>query len=257
VVVRCFTPEGEKPAAGWPVFLYYHGGGWVLGNIDTENTVCTNICKRSNCVVVSVDYRLAPENPYPAAVHDSWEAVLWVEQEGKDILELDLSKLATGGSSAGGNLASVMTQKAIARGSPKFVAQILLVPVTDNTASPSNNETYKENEHTPALPAEKMMWYRRHYLPNEADWADPEASPLLWQGDWAKLPPAVIVVGGLDVLRSEGQQFGQKLEKAGVKAEMHVMKGMPHPFLAMDGVLEAGRQAITIMVEGLKSAFYK
>lgn len=107
----------------------------------------------------------------------------------------------------------------------------------------------------PALPAAKMLWYRKHYLPNEADWAHPESSPLLWEGDWAKLPEAEIVVGGMDVLRSEGEAFGNKLEKAGVKSTTHVMEKMPHPFLAMDEALQAGRDAITIMVEGLKRVF--
>jgi acetyl esterase/lipase len=96
VSVRCFTPNGEKPAAGWPVCIYYHGGGWVLGTIETENVIASHLCARGKCVVVSVDYRLAPENPFPAAVHDSWEAVLWVIGEGEDILGLYTSKLATG-----------------------------------------------------------------------------------------------------------------------------------------------------------------
>ena len=97
VNVRCFTPNGEMPAAGWPVCIYYHGGGWVLGTIDTENVIASHLCARGKCVVVAVDYRLAPENPFPAAVHDSWEAVLWVMKEGKQLLNLDTSKLATGG----------------------------------------------------------------------------------------------------------------------------------------------------------------
>lgn len=96
VAVRCFTPEGEKPAAGWPVCIYYHGGGWVLGTIATENVIASHLCARGKCVVVAVDYRLAPEDPFPAAVHDAWEAVLWVMDQGKEILSLDTSKLATG-----------------------------------------------------------------------------------------------------------------------------------------------------------------
>ncbi|KAH8809343.1 alpha/beta hydrolase fold-domain-containing protein [Xylogone sp. PMI_703] len=257
VRVRCFTPNGEKPGAGWPVMIYFHGGGWVLGNIDTENVVATNLCARANCVVVNVDYRLAPEDPFPAAVEDCWEAVLWVLREdgGRSILELDTSKIGTGGSSAGGNLAAIMCQRAAARSGPKISVQLLSVPVMDNTADPSNNVSYKENEHAPGLPAEKMLWYRKHYLPHEQDWAHPEASPLLWQGDWARLPYAVIVVGELDVLRSEGQQFAEKLQQAGVRVDLHVMHGQPHPFLAMDGALEDGRRAITYFVEGLKAAF--
>ncbi|KAH7309659.1 alpha/beta hydrolase fold-domain-containing protein [Stachybotrys elegans] len=256
VAVRCFTPEGEKPAAGWPVLVYYHGGGWVLGTIDTENVVATNICARAKCVVITTDYRLAPENPFPAAVEDCWEAVLWTMDKGKELLGLDLSKMATGGSSAGGNLAALVCQRAAARGEQFFKLQLLSVPVMDNTADPSNNVSYAENEHVPALPSEKMIWYRKHYLPNKSDWSHPEASPLFWQGDWSKLPPAVLVLGGLDVLRTEGEQFAQKLTEAGVEADIHVFKGMPHPFLAMDGVLEVGRVAITKFCEKMESTMY-
>ncbi|KFZ23030.1 hypothetical protein V502_02493 [Pseudogymnoascus sp. VKM F-4520 (FW-2644)] len=255
IIVRCFTPHGEKPATGWPATIYYHGGGWVLGDINTENTVCTHMCSRANCVVISVDYRLAPENPWPAAVHDSWETVLWVQDIGASLLSLDLNKIAIGGSSAGGNLGAIMSHKGASRGAFSFVQQILIVPVTDNTATTSNNQSYKICEYTAALPAEKMLWYRRHYLPNESDWADPEASPLLYEDNWSKQPPALILVGELDVLRSEGEAYGKKLDDAGVKVELYVMKGMPHPFLAMDGSLTAGKQAITYMCEALKNAF--
>ncbi|EJT78541.1 hypothetical protein GGTG_03641 [Gaeumannomyces tritici R3-111a-1] len=254
VRVRAFTPEGARPAAGWPVCVYFHGGGWVLGTIDTENVVATNLASRGGAVVVTTDYRLAPEYPFPAAVDDCWEAVQWVLGEGKDVLELDTTRLATGGSSAGGNLAAVMCQRAVARpGHPRFKLQLLSVPVADNTADVDNNASWRENKLTPALPAEKMLWYRRHYLPDRADWAHPEASPLLWTGDWAALPPAVIVAGELDVLRDEGVAFGERLRAAGVRADVHVLKGQPHPFLAMDGVLEAGRQAITYFCDALRT----
>ncbi|KAI2616198.1 alpha/beta hydrolase fold-domain-containing protein [Hypomontagnella submonticulosa] len=256
IKVRAFTPHGPKPEEGWPVCVYFHGGGWVLGTIDTENVIASNLCARAKCVVVAVDYRLAPENPFPAAVDDSWESVLWVLGQGKEILQLDTTKLATGGSSAGGNLAAIMCQRAAALGGPKFSLQLLSVPVTDNTADTTNNTSWKENEHTPALPAPKMMWYRTHYLPNKSDWSHPEASPLLWKGDWSKLPHAVIVIGELDVLRDEGRQFGEKLRNSGVKADIHVMKGQPHPFIAMDGVLDAGREAITHFCDALREAMY-
>ncbi|KAK6207105.1 hypothetical protein LQW54_007534 [Pestalotiopsis sp. IQ-011] len=256
VKVRCFTPEGEKPAAGWPVCIYFHGGGWVLGTIDTENVIATNLCSRAKCVVVSVDYRLAPEDPFPAAVEDCWESVVWALGDGKKILGLDETKLATGGSSAGGNLAAIMCQRAADRGGPKFSLQLLSVPVMDNTAFPSNKESWKENQFSPALPAEKMLWYRRHYLPKQVDWAHPEASPLFWKGDWSKLPAACFVLGELDVLRTEGEQFAEKLTEAGVAADVNIMKGQPHPFIAMDAVLEAGSRAITLFCEALHKAMY-
>ncbi|GIJ85371.1 hypothetical protein Asppvi_004228 [Aspergillus pseudoviridinutans] len=256
ILLRSFIPPGEKPADGWPAMLYFHGGGWVLGNIDTENPVCTNLCVRGNCVVVTVDYRLAPENPWPAAVHDCWEALLWLISDGASALPIDLSKMATGGSSAGGNLASIITHKALTLSPPvRFRAQLLSVPVMDNTATVDNNESYHLYEHTPALPAAKMIWYRNHYLPNIADRTNPEASPLFYDDDWSQLPPALIMVGELDVLRTEGEQYAAKLREAGVEVDLQVMKGMPHPFLAMDAVLKEGKRSITLMCDMLKRVF--
>lgn len=204
--------------------------------------------------------RLAPENPFPAAVHDCWEALLWLHESSTTArLAINVRKLALGGSSAGGNLAAVMTHKALRarRGQIKINRQILVVPVMDNTATVDSNWAWRDFEHTPALPSAKMMWYRNHYLPNPSDWSDPEASPLLYDdadGHWKDLPPAVVIVGELDVLRAEGEQYAERLRKAGVPADLNVMQGMPHPFLAMDAVLEAGKRAITLMVEGVKSS---
>ncbi len=138
---------------------------------------------------------------------------------------------------------------------PSFKVQLLIVPVTDNTASPSRTVSWKENRFSPALPAEKMIWYRRHYLPDETSWTEPAASPLLYEDGWAEQPTALVVVGELDVLRSEGEQYAEKLRKGGVKVDLKIMKEMPHPFLAMDGVLQQGRDTITFTVEALKEAF--
>jgi triacylglycerol lipase len=215
------------------------------GTLDKSETVLTE------------DDSLAPENPFPAAVHDCWEALLWLVQQGPSALSINPSRIATGGSSAGGNLAAIMTHKALTLSPPvHFKAQLLSVPVTDNTALVSNNESYRLYEHTPALPALKMIWYRDHYLPNEADRTNPEASPLFYNGEWAQLPPALVMVGELDVLRTEGEQYAAKLQKAGVEVDLQVMKGMPHPFLAMDGVLSEGKRCITLMCDALRKAFW-
>ena len=201
--------------------------------------------------------RLAPENRWPAAVHDCWEALLWLLADGPSRLSVDTTKMATGGSSAGGNLASIITHKALTLSPPvHFLAQLLSVPVADNTATVVNNESYRRYERTPALPAPKMLWYRNHYLPDEADWANPEASPLFYRGDWTQLPRALVMVGELDVLRTEGEQYAEKLKKAGVEVDLQVMKGMPHPFLAMDGVLQEGKRSITLMCDLLKEVFW-
>lgn len=260
VRVRAFVPAGQPPSpSGWPVFLWYHGGGWVLGNIDSENSLCSSICARARCVVVTTDYRLAPEHPFPAAVHDAWEAALWVATEAAAPAlgePLDLAKVAVGGSSAGGNLAAVVTQRALrheafARAG-LFRFQLLVVPVTDNTASVETSTTYAEYEHTAALPVDKMLWYRRHYLPDRADWASVEASPLFADADtFAKLPPALVVVAGLDVLRWEGEEYARKLRDAGVEAEVKVIEGVPHPFIVMDAVLQKGKEGVDFVCERL------
>jgi acetyl esterase/lipase len=183
------------------------------------------------------------------------QAVRWVQQTGPIILGINTSKFVLAGSSAGGNLAAAVAQRATtANSGPNFAAQILIVPVTDNTATVEINSSWKSCEFTAALPAEKMLWCRVRYIPSPGDYANPEASPLLWEGDWAKLPPVRVILGELDVLRSEGEQYAVKLEKASVKAEVFVMKGMPHQFLAMEGVLEKGREAITLVCEGVKAA---
>lgn len=264
VPIRFFTPQGEKPAAGWPLCMWFHGGGWVLGNIDTENVIASHLCARGKSVVVAVDYRLAPENPYPAAVEDCWEAVLWTLAEGKDKLQIDTTKMAAGGSSAGANLAAIMCQRALTRAAtdpalprPDYRLQLLSVPVMDNTATVDTTPSWRENEHVPALPAAKMLWYRYHYLPQESDRAHPEASPLFWKGDWSQLPPACFVLGELDVLRTEGELFAKKMEEHGVQADVHIMKGQPHPFIAMDAALEAGARAITLFCEALYKAMYE
>lgn len=192
-------------------------------------------------------------------MHDCWEALLWLHHTSTiSRLNINVNKLSVGGSSAGGNLAAILTHKALLEkpGLIKISMQALSVPVTDNTATTANNWAWKEFEHTPALPALKMLWYRNHYLPDQNDWDNPEASPLLYgneDGHWKKLPPAVVMVGELDVLRSDGEAYAAKLGENGVKAELHVMQGMPHPFLAMDAVLDAGRDAITLIVEAVRS----
>ena len=256
--IRCFIPKSERPPGGWPCVLYLHGGGWVLGDIDTENTVCTNICTRANCIVITTDYRLAPEHPYPAAVEDSWEVTLWTRRSGVGELDLDLDKLAIAGSSAGANLAAAITQRAAMRPERKvhFKSQLLVVPATDNTATVASNRTWRLYEHTAALPALKMQWYRNHYLPDPEKRLEPEASPLFFPAEnFHKLPPAVVLVGEVDMLRHEGEQYAEKLKDAGVPVRLELMSGMPHPFLAMDAVLDEGKRAISILCESLVEAF--
>ncbi|KAF1732712.1 AB hydrolase superfamily protein [Beauveria bassiana] len=242
IPTRCYTPPGSAPTGGWPVLVFYHGGGWTLGGLDSELDVITNICTRA---------KLAPEHAFPAAVDDAWAALLWVSKEGPARLGIDAANLAVGGTSAGGNLAAVMAQRAAAaRGGPAIKTQLLSIP------------------RVLARPAALARALGRHYavVPRllsarggpaaAAAWAHPEASPLLWTGDWSALPPAVVVVAGLDVLRDEGEAFAAKLRQAGVGVRLAMFHDQPHVFPSMSGVLEDGRRAVTFMCESLHDSFY-
>ncbi|KAH9944333.1 lipase/ esterase [Epithele typhae] len=237
--VRVFTPEGTAPAGGWPVFIFFHGGGWTLGTIATENAFSSNMCKRAESVVVSVDYRLGPERPYPAAVEDTVEALQWVHTKGPELLGINPALIAVGGSSSGANLAAIATHRAQALAIP-LAFQLLVVPVTDNTAAVGDGRypSWTENAKTVSLVPEKMVWFKNNYSPNPEDWTHPDNSPIFATDESFKgAPPAWIAVCELDILRDEGIAYGDKLKKAGVPAEVKVYKGAPHPIMAMDGEL--------------------
>ncbi|KAI0651915.1 alpha/beta hydrolase fold-domain-containing protein [Trametes meyenii] len=260
--VRVFTPEGEPPADGWPVFIFFHGGGWTLGTINTENAFSTNMCTRARSVVVSVDYRLGPEEPYPAAVEDAVEALQWVYEQGKAELGIDPSHIAVGGSSSGGNLAAIITHKAALSVPPiPIVFQLLVVPVIDNTASTADDRyrSWQENANTVSLLPKKMLWFRNNYSPNPADWSKWDSSPIFAPEEtFKKAPPAWIGVAELDILRDEGIAYGEKLRKAGVPVEIKVYKGAPHPIMAMDefcSVLNIGKQLVSDAGSALAKAF--
>ncbi|KAF9462189.1 alpha/beta hydrolase fold-domain-containing protein [Collybia nuda] len=252
---RAFTPQGTAPAAGWPVLIYFHGGGWTLGNIGSETGFTTNMSVRAKCVVISVDYRLAPEDPYPAAVEDAIDSLNWVVEHGKAKLNLDTSKIAVGGSSSGGNLATILALKAAEANPPiPLFFQLLIVPVTDNTASISNY--WKVNQYTPWLGPERMSWFRNNYLPNKEDWTKWDASPMFAPKELLrKVPKAWIGIAGMDILREEGIEYGKKMQQEGVEVETEIYEGGPHPIMAMDGVLTIGKKLVTDAANALGRAF--
>ncbi|KAA8910073.1 hypothetical protein TRICI_004260 [Trichomonascus ciferrii] len=260
VPVRVFTPKGEPPAGGWPCTIWFHGGGWVLGGIDTENSFCTHVCEWSKSVVVSVDYRMAPENPFPAAIEDSYEALIWILKNAAS-LGINATKVAVAGSSAGGNISAILTHKyandSAHQDLPSLVYQLLVVPVCDNTADKDTHLSWKEFEHTPQLPRGKMLWYRDLYLPNKADWKKPEASPIFYPAEsFKKVPPAFVACGECDVLRTEGEQYAEKLKQAGIETNLTVYPGMPHPVMAMDDCLTQGKRLVKETTDALRNAFY-
>lgn len=205
-------------------------------------------------------HRLAPENPFPAPLDDCWEAFLWMIGDGIKFLNIDMNKTAISGASAGANLAAVVAQKALSIPEEvhRFVSQILVVPVLDQTATIYNNPTWNSLRFTASLTAEKMTWYRMKYLPYKKDWASPEASPLLSSHEtFSQLPPTLILVAELDILRHEGEQYAQKLKEAGTSIDLRVIPAVPHPFIAMDGVLSVAQDSISLLCETLSNVFGK
>ncbi|CAH2356082.1 hypothetical protein CLIB1423_52S00100 [[Candida] railenensis] len=262
IPARVFTPKGDKPENGWPVTIWFHGGGWVLGNISTENSFCTHIAELSKCIVISIDYRLAPEDPFPACVEDAFESVLYISEMGGPDFGIDNSKICLAGSSAGGNLTAIICHKfassPIAQNYPNIKFQAMVVPVTDNTATPQTLPSWKENEFAPQLPAEKMLWYRELYLPNGGeDLTNPESSPLFYPDDsFEGLPAAFIAAGQCDVLRSDAELYADKLQKNGVPTKLVVYKGMPHTVMVMDDVLQQGKDLMKDLTSAVRNAFY-
>ncbi|KAF8599644.1 hypothetical protein BDV93DRAFT_525888 [Ceratobasidium sp. AG-I] len=260
--VRVLTPEGEKPNDGWPVLLFFHGGGFVFGTAETGEAFFSRACADARCVVVSVDYRLAPEHPFPAAVDDAWDALLWLRGAGKDELGIDISRIAVAGASAGGSLTAVLAQRASLAHIP-LVLQILLVPGTNATFSASDRSAWppsmRELENIFSLCALDVLWFRDLYLPNEADRANPDASPLLREGKevYNGMAPAWVGVADLDVLRSEGELYAEKMKEGGVDVTLKVFKGATHLTVAADRVCSLARAIRDEQIEALKVAFAK
>lgn len=239
--VRIYTPDRESnDAIEYPLLVYFHGGGWVLGNLDTHDSLCRSLANSAGCVVVSVDYRLAPENRFPAAVEDAYGAVCWAS-ENAHLLNGDASRLLVGGDSAGGNLAAVSCLMAKERGGPDVVHQLLLYPVLD--LSSFNKASYQVHGEGYLLTAQSMVYYRDQYLRNEGDRKNPYASPLL-ADDLSGLPPATVVAAELDVLTDEGKAYADRLNGAGVPATYWCYDQMIHPFLNFLDVVDRAGSAV-------------
>lgn len=256
VPVRVWWPTTEAPEGGWPVFVWAHGGGWILGSKNTENNFTTRVAEWAKCCVVSVGYRLAPENPYPDCLEDFWDVLLWIHNNA-EVLNVNIERVAIGGSSAGGNIAGVVAHQYAESGLPSLKFQMLLVPVTDNTAGPKTHLSWRENEFSPQLPAAKMLVYRDYYLPHDSLWSQPEASPFFFPDEsFARLPPSLIVSASADVLRTENEQYAAKIKKNGVQVRHDIYQGVPHHAMGLCQVLERGRALILECSKVLRHQFY-
>jgi acetyl esterase len=235
--LRIYTPLGEGP---FPLMMFFHGSGFVVCSLDTHDGMARNLCAGTGCVVVSVDYRLAPEAKFPAAPDDCLAATRWAAANAA-ALGGDPGKMFVAGDSAGGNLAAVTALRLRDEGGPQLLGQLLIYPVTDHYEP--GTPSMMENAEGYGLTRVGMMWFWDHYLEHPSHGANPYASPLR-AGDWRGLPPALVVTAEYDPLRDEGEYYAERLRQAGVPTEMKRWDGMNHGFFFWPGVVERSGQAM-------------
>lgn len=225
IAARVLVPEGTPRG----VFIYYHGGGWVIGgDVDEFDTLGRKLAARTGCAVVLVDYRLAPEHRYPVAVDDSYAALEWVAGHVTEIAGADVP-IIVGGDSAGGNLAAIIAQRSRDRGGPPIALQALVYPVTD---ADLDNASYTNEANQLLLSRESMVWFWNHYLPDVGRRSEIDASPLQ-AADLSGLPPAIVITAEYDVLRDEGDAYADRLAEAGVAVDRHLHRGQMHGFFTL------------------------
>lgn len=245
IAVRAYRPVSGEVL---PALVYFHGGGWTIGDLDTHDVLCRQLANGARCAVFSVDYRLAPEAPFPAAVEDCLAATRHVFSNAEK-LKVNPGQVAVGGDSAGGNLAAVVAlhrHRALA-------FQLLIYPATDQRC---NTDSHRRNGEGYLLTREAIEFFRRCYLPEKEHWADWRASPLL-AASHAGLPPAFVITAGYDPLRDEGRQYAERLAQAGVEVAYRDYSDMVHGFVLFGGVLDTANTAVADCCAALRGAFEK
>jgi acetyl esterase len=244
--IRVYTPEGPGP---FGALLYLHGGGWVVGDLESHDDVCRSLARRTPCVVVSVDYRRSPEAKYPAPLDDAEAALRWLADRARE-LRVDPSKLAVGGDSAGGNLAAGLTIRVRDKGGPAIAFQLLIYPVTDRSVG---TESYREFAAGYGLTRANMQWFWDCYLTGTADRDNPEVSPLRARS-LKGLPPAFVLTAYSDVLRDEGEEYAKRLHDAGVPVEAVRFRAVHHGFIRLGAVFPQADHGLTVLAEALRAA---
>jgi acetyl esterase/lipase len=247
IPVRIITPAAPGPGP-LPAVLYFHGGGFVFGDSELIDPIIRTLANKSGAVVVSVDYRLSPEDRYPVAGEDAYAALTWVVDNGSEI-GVDPTRVAVSGDSAGGNLSAVVCLMAKDRGGPPVAFQVLIYPVTDHTM---DRPSHQENAEGPILTLRDMRYFWDQYMPT-GDRSVPYASPLR-ATDLSGLPPALVVTAEFDPLRDEGEAYAQRLSEAGVPTEVRRYDGMFHGFFWMPAAIDRGRDAMDDIAEALRKA---
>jgi len=247
IPLRLYRPAGAPTPA--PTLVYYHGGGWVIGDLDTHDVLCRDLAEQAGCVVVAVDYRMGPEHRFPAAVDDVLAATRWLQAQA-GALGLDATRFAVGGDSAGGNLAAAVALAWRDAGEPVALRfQLLIYPATDMRAQAPSHTT---NGQGYMLTADTMAYFRGHYLAPEqhGDW---RASPLL-HGDLSGLPPSLVLTAGFDPLRDEGRQYADALSAAGSPAQYVCFERQIHGFITMGRMIDEAHTAVGLCALALRRA---
>ena len=253
-------PAGPIPARIYapregilPVIIYYHGGGWVLGSLDAYDSLCSRLAAKTGAMVISIDYRLAPEHKFPAAVNDAYAALLYVKENAQK-LNADTARIAVAGDSAGGNIAAVVSMMARDKNGPAITCQILLYPVTDLTRT--NTASYNNFAKGFFLTKADMEEFIKMYTPDPADRKNPYASPLL-ATNFDKLPPALVITEQFDVLRDEGEAYADKLAQANVPVKKQRYDGIIHAFVSVDLIFGQANEAMELIAATLQKEFKK
>ena len=246
IPARLYVPRGPAPRPR-PLLVYFHGGGWVIGDLDTHDGPCRFLATHADAVVLSVDYRLAPEHPFPAAVEDAFAAFAWASSHAGEI-GADPSRIAVGGDSAGGNLAAAVSLLARDGGAPAPAMQLLIYPVTDAVGGQASRDLFAEGF---LLTKGDMNWFERHYLPDGSASGDPRVS-MLRAEDLTGLPPAYVTTAGFDPLRDEGEAYAARMRDAGTRVALRRHPGLVHSFANMTAISPSARAAMLEVAGALR-----
>ncbi len=253
IPVRIYWPRAAEGATA-PGVVFFHGGGWVICDLDTHDGQCRALANGVDAVVVSVDYRLAPEAKFPGPAEDCFAATKWVAEHAAE-LGIDATRLAVAGDSAGGNLTAAVTLMARDEGGPALAYQLMIYPVTDSSASRGDYPSKIDNATGYFLTTDAMEWYRTQYLRDDADGDHPYCSPI-FASSLAGLPPAFVVTAEYDPLRDEGEEYARRLVAAGVPVETYRALGMFHGFFGMDALLDGAKQAQALAFDSMRAALH-
>lgn len=247
LTARVYTPNGNGP---FPILVWFHGGGWVLGDLDRADGTARELALRSESLVISVDYRLSPETKFPGPIEDCYIATQWVASNAS-MLNGDPAKIAVGGDSAGGNLATVVAMMSRDRGGANLVFQLLVYPVTDYDFT---THSYSKYSNGYLLTKESMIWFWDHYLNDPDDGLNPYASPLKTD-DLSGLPPALLITAEYDPLCDEGESYAKRLKASGINCKYLCYGGMIHGFFSMSNDIDKGKDALKTATDALTLAF--